>query len=561
MMTVPKLLTRSAFLRAIAGTIVAGATAGSLNSSCAAQRETTSSPAAPGDDSDADIDSLLGELEAKVEAGMQEYGIPGVALGLLHQGTDYIRGYGVTNVDSPQQVDGGTLFRIGSTTKTFTGTAVMRLVEQGKLDLDATVQNYLPDFVTSDPSVAPRVTLRQLLNHSPGWLGDYYESTGRGDDALAKYVAEIARLPQLTPLGEVFAYNNAAIDLAGRLIEVVTGSTYEEAVRELVLDPLGLSHTRFFTDEIVGFKVAASHNIADDGEPVVDTSFWEIPRSLHPTGGLISSVRDQLRYASFHLGDGRAPDGTRLLTSESLVAMRSDPGPGGTLVVELDGMGVTWMLRPSAEGVRIVQHGGNWQGQNSGFIMVPERGFALTVLTNSDGGPKLLAQLFADDWALRRFAGVSNLPAEPRTLTQAELAPYEGRYISLAIDKTGAVMETEWEIKADNGRLHVTERVTERESIDVPIPGDPTDVAETEDTPTVETRLAFYRDDYALVYDDSGEPTFSRVNFLRGADGGVACVRSGGRLYRHQGVSGGLPETGGPDSVGDLLGQLIRRLL
>jgi CubicO group peptidase (beta-lactamase class C family) len=425
---VPKLLTRSAFLRAIAGTIVAGATAGSLNSSCAAQRETTSSPAAPGDDSDADIDSLLGELEAKVEAGMQEYGIPGVALGLLHQGTDYIRGYGVTNVDSPQQVDGGTLFRIGSTTKTFTGTAVMRLVEQGKLDLDATVQNYLPDFVTSDPSVAPRVTLRQLLNHSPGWLGDYYESTGRGDDALAKYVAEIARLPQLTPLGEVFAYNNAAIDLAGRLIEVVTGSTYEEAVRELVLDPLGLSHTRFFTDEIVGFKVAASHNIADD-------------------------------------------------------------------------------------------------------------------------------------WALRRFAGVSNLPAEPRTLTQAELAPYEGRYISLAIDKTGAVMETEWEIKADNGRLHVTERVTERESIDVPIPGDPTDVAETEDTPTVETRLAFYRDDYALVYDDSGEPTFSRVNFLRGADGGVACVRSGGRLYRHQGVSGGLPETGGPDSVGDLLGQLIRRLL
>jgi CubicO group peptidase (beta-lactamase class C family) len=82
-----------------------------------------------------------------------------VALGLLHQGIGYIRGYGVTNVDDPQQVDGDTLFRIGSTTKTFTGTAVMRLVEQGKLDLDATVKTYLPDFATSDPSVAPRVTL------------------------------------------------------------------------------------------------------------------------------------------------------------------------------------------------------------------------------------------------------------------------------------------------------------------------------------------------------------------------------------------------------------------
>jgi hypothetical protein len=123
-------------------------------------------------------------------------------------------------------------------------------------------------------------------------------------------------------------------------------------------------------------------------------------------------------------------------------------------------------------------------------------------------------------------------------------------------------METEWEIKGDNGQLHVTERVTQRESIDVPIPGDPTDVVETENTPTLEMRLAFYRDDYALVYDaDSGEPTFSRVNFLRGADGGVAWVRSGGRLYQHQGVSGGLPQTGGPRSVGDLLGQLLRRLL
>jgi CubicO group peptidase (beta-lactamase class C family) len=236
-----KLFTRSEFLRVSAGTVAAAAW--SLSSSVvAAQPETSSSPA-PGSDGGADIDPLLSELDDKVKAGMQEYGIPGVALGLLHQGIGYIRGYGVTNVDDPQQVDGNTLFRIGSTTKTFTGTAVMRLADQGKLNLDATVQTYLPDFATSDPSGAPRVTLRQLLNHSPGWLGEYYEDTGSGDDALAKYVAGMARLPQLTPLGEVFAYNNAAIALSGRLIEVATGSTYEEAMQELVLDPLGLSHT------------------------------------------------------------------------------------------------------------------------------------------------------------------------------------------------------------------------------------------------------------------------------------------------------------------------------
>jgi CubicO group peptidase (beta-lactamase class C family) len=530
-----------------AGTVAAAAAAGSLISSASA--------ASPGSGSGTDIDSLLGELDEKVQAAMHEYGIPGVALGLLHQGTGYIRGYGVTNVDSPQQVDGDTLFRIGSTTKTFTGTAVMRLVEQGKVDLDATVQTYLPDFATSDSSVAPRVTLRQLLNHSPGWLGEYYEDTGSGDDALAKYVAGMARLPQLTPLGEVFAYNNAAIALAGHLIEVATDSTYEEAMQELVLDPLGLSHTRFSSDEIPDAKVADPHDIVD-GEPVLDTSLWEIPRSLHPTGGLISSVRDQLRYAAFHLGDGRAQDGTRVLTNESLVAMRSNPGPGGTLNVELDGMGVTWRLRPSAEGAQIVQHGGVLAGQFSDIVMVPERGFALTVLTNSEGGAPLTAELFTDDWALRRFAGVSNLPAEPRALTQAELAPYEGRYTRQIIDASGA-LENQMEINGDNGQLHATLR----EGLEVTDPGDPTDIAQPEDAPAKEFRLEFYRDDYVLVYDESGEPIFRRADFLRGADGDLEWLRYGGRLYRHQGVSGGLPETGGPDLGGHLLRRLLRWLL
>ena len=326
----------------------------------------------------------------------------------------------------------------------------MRLVDRGKLDLDARVRHYLPDFATSQPSVARRVTVRQLLNHSAGWLGEYYADKGRGDDALKRCVKGIAQLPQLTPVGEVSAYNNAALVLAGRVIEAVTGSTYEEAVRELVLGPLRMGHSRFFSDEIIGFNVAASHVIVD-GKPAVDPSIWRALRTLNPTGGMISSVRDLLRYARFHLGNGRAPDGTRLLTKKSLVAMRSNPGPGGTLLVELDGMGVTWQLRPSAQGVRIVQHGGDYLGQHSEFIMVPERGFALTVLTNSDGGPKLLKDLFIDDWALRRFAGVSNLPAKPRALTRSQLAPYEGLYTGRIIDPiltpSGTEAETRIELK------------------------------------------------------------------------------------------------------------------
>lgn len=169
-----KLFTRSEFLRVSAGTVAAAAW--SLSSSVvAAQPETSSSPA-PGSDGGADIDPLLSELDDKVKAGMQEYGIPGVALGLLHQGIGYIRGYGVTNVDDPQQVDGNTLFRIGSTTKTFTGTAVMRLADQGKLNLDATVQTYLPDFATSDPSGDPATAVEP----QPGMAGRVLRGHGVG---------------------------------------------------------------------------------------------------------------------------------------------------------------------------------------------------------------------------------------------------------------------------------------------------------------------------------------------------------------------------------------------
>jgi CubicO group peptidase (beta-lactamase class C family) len=422
-------------------------------------------------------------------------------------------------------VDGDTLFRIGSITKTFTGTTVMRLVEQGTLDLDTPVRTYLPDFQTADPAVAPRVTLRQLLNHSAGWLGDYYEDTGPGDDAHARYAAGMARLPQLTPLGTVFHYNNAAVALAGHVLEAVTGSTYEHAVRELLLEPLGLAHSFFFSDEIVGFNVAASHDVVD-GQPVVCPTFWRKSRNLHPTGGLISSARDLLQYARFHLGDGTAPDGTRLLSEASLVAMRSNPGPGGTLFVELDGVGVNWMLRPSAEGVRIVEHGGTLDGQLSGFLMVPERGFALTVLTNSEGGSQLRNDLFADDWALRRFAGVSNLPGVPRALSPGELAPYEGRYESQAIAGDGAVVETVIELRGDQGQLHAT--LTHQLL--------PFDLSPTDPAPTgQEFRLAFYRDDFVLVLDATGQPVGPRSDFVRDADGGVAWLRHHGRLHRHVG--------------------------
>src|SRR5262249_17020819 len=126
------------------------------------------------------------------------------------------------------------------------------------------------------------------------------------------------------------------------------GAPSERPIRDQRLEPLGLAHSFFFSDEIVGFNVAASHAVVD-GQPVVRPAFWRVPRSLHPTGGLISSARDQLQYARFPLGDGTAPDGARLLSEASLVAMRSNPGPRGAGVLGLAGMWGPGVLGPGGD--------------------------------------------------------------------------------------------------------------------------------------------------------------------------------------------------------------------
>src|SRR5215813_10131750 len=189
--------------------------------------------------------------------------------------------------------------------------------------------------------------------------------------------------------------------------------------------------------------------------------------------------------------------------------------------------GVTWMLRPSAEGVQIVEHGGKWEGQISGFLMVPERDFAFTVLTNSEGGGKLVDELTTDDWALRRFAGVSNLPAVPRALSPGELAPYEGRYVFQVIGADGAAVDVLVELRGDQGQLHKTQTIGIP-----PLDLSPTDPARN---PVEESRLAFYRDDFVLVLDATGQPVGTRADFVRDANGRVAWLRLGGRLYQHIG--------------------------
>jgi hypothetical protein len=213
-------------------------------------------------------------------------------------------------------------------------------------------------------------------------------------------------------------------------------------------------------------------------------------------------------YLHFYLGNGCAPGGQQLLSEASLKGMWSDHGPGGTLEVELDGFGVSWMVRPTAQGTKVIQHGGDLPGYHSGLFFVPDKQFGMALLTNADAGRNLVAQLFVEDWALQLFAGLNNLPATPQLLSPGELASYEGNYSNSAIGFTGPLEEQTSQIIGADGALQFT-------------------VGTGADATT--TVLTFYKADFVLV------PKGYRANFLRDTTGRVGWFRLGGQLYRHVG--------------------------
>jgi CubicO group peptidase (beta-lactamase class C family) len=364
-------------------------------------------------------------LCTEVVQSMERLHVPGVALGIIHGDVEHTAGFGVTNIDHPLPVDADTLFQIGSTTKTVTGTAAMRLVEQGTLDLDAPIRSYLPDLRLASAEVAERVTLRHIFTHTGGWVGDYFDDLGHGEEALARIVGKMADLPQLTPLGAVWSYNNAGFYLAGRVLEVVTGKTYEAAVQDLVLGPLGMEMTFFFAADAITYRVASGHlNSFAEGEPPLKLARpWALARTAHPAGGLTSSVKDQLRYVRFHMGDGRSESGARLLTPESLAHMQSPLVPAAAG----DFFGVTWFIQ-EIDGTRIVRHGGATNGQLSAFMFVPAQRFALTILTNATRGGELNRAVTS--LVFREYLGIAEPAPQPLELPAEQLAGYIGRYES-----------------------------------------------------------------------------------------------------------------------------------
>jgi CubicO group peptidase (beta-lactamase class C family) len=443
-------------------------------------------------------DARFRRLCGQVVRAMRRVHVPGTAVAVYHRGREYAAGFGVTSVEHPLPVTPDTLFQVGSISKTFTGTMLMQLAERGRINLDRPVRTYMKDLKLSDESVARRVTTRHLLTHVGGWVGDYFNDFGNGDDALEKMVRAVARLEQVTPLGSIWSYNNTGFNIASRLIEVVTKKPYEQAAADMLLEPLDLHMTFFFpSDILITHRFSAGH-LRQNGRVQVARP-WAIGRAGNGVGGVVSTVSDLLRYARFHMGSGN-----RIINRASLRAMRQpqvDAGGRGQ-------MGITWFIR-EVNGLKIYSHSGATNGQQAGLFFIPEKDFALAILTNSDDGGILTAS--ALPWALDVYFNMQVKYPKPIRSRPAELSEYAGRYrigtecFDLKVGKNGLVYHH------------------------IPLGGFPR--PESPPGPALAPlRLAFYEKDKVIGLD---EPLKNALGeFFRDEKGRVEFLRIGGRAHK-----------------------------
>lgn len=452
-------------------------------------------------------DDFILALEQRIALAMQHFQVPGVAVGIRRGDEETLTGVGITSVENPLRVTPDTLFQIGSITKTMTGSLAMMLVDEGKLDLDAPVQRYLPTLRLSDERVAAQVTARQLLTHRGGWVGDFFKDTGRGGGALERMVEELAALPQLTPPGEHYSYNNAGYYILGRVIEVITGTPFERALQERLFEPLGMDHSFLLPEDVMTRRFVVGHETIGYPSPQVARP-WALARNANAVGGVASTVRDLLRYARLHLRSGTADNGARLISEESARQMHT-----AQAAADNDRqVGLAFFLT-EVGGRQVVMHGGATKGQMAQLQLIPGHDFALAMLTNSDRGDELYNEIGA--WILRERLGLESPQDVPIDVDDATLDEYVGRY-------NGAYSTDDVILTRREGQL-VLELIPKGGFPDVDMPPPPA-------PPPV--RAALYAPDRLIPLE---EPlNNSRGEFIRDRAGKIEWLRFQGRLCRRQ---------------------------
>ena len=321
----------------------------------------------------------MADLRELIETERQRFDVPGCAVAVV-QGEEVLlaEGFGVRDLATQTPVGPDTLFPIASDTKCFTAALLCQLAAAGELDLDAPVRDVLPWFRMADETATQLVSVRDLLAHRSGlprhdlvWYGE----TGL---TLERVARSLAHLPLSKQVRQAWQYNNLAYSTAGHVTEVVTGLSWEEAVQQRLLDPLGMKATGFSAREAADGDYALPYSDVA-GELVLQ----ELPprSKLGPPGGMVSSAHDLVEWVRARLGKR-----SDVLSEPALQQLHAPAMIGGTtspLFPERASQGYALGCQVEAyRGHKLVLHGGNLVGYSSIVAVVPTLDAAVVVLTN-----------------------------------------------------------------------------------------------------------------------------------------------------------------------------------
>lgn len=441
--------------------------------------------------------TLQGELHDFVTPLLARWKVPAVTVGVYQDGEVRTAAFGLANREAHWSATPDTLFQIGSISKVFTATAVMQLVDGWRIDLDAPVTRYLPDFRLSTPQATDALTVRHLLTHHTGFWGDDFTDRGNGNDALGKAVAALAGIRQLTNPGESWAYCNAGFQVLGALLEKFYAKPAEDVIRDRVFKPLGLDDSTFNTEEAATRPLAVGYNTLVSEEPEIARPY-SITRAMAPAGAIIGTVGDLLKFAAFHMGDGKAGD-RRVLSPAAVAEMQREQVTAANMAPH---WGLGWWVQ-DASGTKTIGHGGSTNGQRANLVVVPSRQLAIASLTNGSNGSAVNRAI--ERHLLAGF-GIPRVDPEEGHLPEAAMQRFAGRYhspggdITVGIDGRQLTVDT-YARNALTGAEYLAPR-----------------------------RHANAIGDLEFVIKDT-EMEGSRFDFMLHPDGGVRFLRIGGRLY------------------------------
>jgi CubicO group peptidase (beta-lactamase class C family) len=367
------------------------------------------------------ISGIIERYRQEIPHQMERYHIPGLSIVIVDdQGLLWAEGFGFTDWNSKTPVTQSTLFSIQSMSKSFTATAVMFAAQDGLVDLDAPITNYLPDFHVNsifEEHPEQKMTLRLLLSHTTGLvheapIGGNFDLPGH---TFEQHIASISDTWLKFPVGTRYSYSNLGIDLAGYILQVRSGMPFAQYVQEKVLDPLGMQASTLDFDRA---RSTSGRAIGHDILPLSPPVEW----LLIPSGGVWTTAEDMARYLLFHINKG-AVDGNRLLREDLVEIMYTPPNLAaqGAYSDSEYALGIAVNLR---HGARHFQHSGGGFGYNSSMVWYPELELGSVVLTNAiqpDGYYYNLSEAVLDDiiisepglYAQRAASAAQTAPAYP----------------------------------------------------------------------------------------------------------------------------------------------------